>query len=406
VSPSLAVTRIGELVTNDSELGAGPLGLIREAAVVIDGGVIVYVGPSKSAPAADTEVIASERCVIPGFVDSHTHVVFAGDRADEFVARMAGRSYATGGIASTVETTRAASDAVLLANARRLVDEAISQGTTVIETKSGYGLTVEDEARSLRAAAECADEVTFLGAHVVPDEYARDREAYVELVVGAMLNECAPLAGWCDVFCDEGAFDEDESARVLAAAREKGLGLRLHANQLAPGPGAQLAARFGAASADHLNHLDPDDIAALADAGVVATLCPGADFSTRARYAQGRSLLEAGVTVAIATDCNPGTSYTTSMPFVVALAVRDCGLSPDEAVLAATLGGAKALRREDVGRLVPGCRGDLAVLDAPSHVYLAYRPGVRLVDVVVRRGEVVFPAALKSDRRDEVGVGS
>jgi imidazolonepropionase len=405
MTSSISISRIGELVTNEPELGRGPLGLIRDAAVVVEDGAVVYVGPTKSAPAADVEIVAGDRCVIPGFVDSHTHVVFAGDRADEFVSRMEGHPYATGGIASTVETTRAASDAALLANARRLVDEALSQGTTTIEAKSGYGLTAKDEARSLKTAAQCADEVTFLGAHVVPEEYERNRGAYVELVAGEMLEQCAPLARWCDVFCDEGAFDEDESALVLEAARGKGLGLRVHANQLAPGPGAKLAARFGAASADHVNYLAPDDISALADGGVVATLCPGADFSTRARYAQGRPLLEAGVTVAVATDCNPGTSYTTSMPFAVALAVRDCGLSPDEAVRAATLGGAMALRRDDVGRVAPGCRGDLVVLDAPSHVYLAYRPGVRLVDVVVRRGEVVFPAAAEPEHRGVARVG-
>lgn len=403
MSTSIAVLGIGELVTNEPGLGIGTLGVIEDAAVVVEDGVIAYVGAAKAAPAADVEIAAGGRCVIPGFVDSHTHLVFAGDRSDEFAARMAGREYEGGGINRTVETTRAASDAVLLANARRLVDEAVSQGTTTIETKSGYGLTVKDESRSLRTAAQCAEEVTFLGAHVVPDEYGHDREDYVALVAGAMLDECAPLAKWCDVFCDVGAFDEDESARVLDAARAKGLGLRLHANQLSFGPGAKLAARLGAASADHVNHLAFDDVAALADAGVVATLCPGADFSTRSAYADGRALLAAGVTVAVATDCNPGTSFTTSMPFVIALAVRECGLSPEEAVSAATLGGAKALRRDDVGRVAPGCRGDLVVLDAPSHVHLAYRPGVRLVDVVIRRGEVVFPATAEAHAGERSG---
>lgn len=401
MSGSVAIVRIGELVTNEPELGGGQLGVMTDAAVVVEDGVIAYVGPSKTAPAADVEIVAGGRCVIPGFVDSHTHVVFAGDRANEFAARMAGRPYVAGGFAETVEMTRAASDAVLLANARRLVDEAVSQGTTTMETKSGYGLTTKDEARSLRIAARCTDEPTFLGGHVVPEEYEHDRDAYVALVAGAMLDECAPLAKWCDVFCDDGAFDEDESARILDAARNKGLGLRVHANQLAPGPGAKLAARFGAASADHVNHLVRDDIDALRGGGVVATLCPGADFSTRSRYADGRALLDAGVTVALATDCNPGTSFTTSMPFAIALAVRECGLSPDEAVAAATVGGAMALRRDDVGRVTPGRRGDLVVLDAPNHVHLAYRPGVRLATVVVRRGEIVLPAAGGADRRDE-----
>lgn len=397
MSGSIAISRIGQLVTNDPELGQGSLGVISDASVVIENGVIAYVGDSRTAPAADVEIHAGGRCVLPGFVDSHTHLVFAGDRSDEFAARMAGRPYATGGIAQTVETTRAASDSVLLANARRLVDEAVAQGTTTIETKSGYGLTTKDEARSLQIAGQCAEEVTFLGAHVVPDEYARDRGRYVALVAGEMLDECASLARWCDVFCDEGAFDGDESARILESARDKGLGLRIHANQLANGPGAMLAARFGAASADHLNHLLPDDVAALRDGNVVATLCPGADFSTKSRYANGRALLDAGVTVALATDCNPGTSFTTSMPFVIALAVRECGLSADEAVAAATVGGARALRRDDVGRIAPGYRGDVVVLDAPSHIHLAYRPGVRLVDVVVRNGEVAFPIARGED---------
>lgn len=403
MSRSLAILGIGELVTNESGLGRGPLGVIADAAVVVEDGMIAYVGASRTAPPADDEIAAAGRCVLPGFVDSHTHLVFAGNRADEFTARMTGRSYAAGGIAQTVETTRSASDAVLLANARRLVEEAVSQGTTTIETKSGYGLTVKDETRSLRIAAECAEEVTYLGGHVVPEEYERDREAYVDLVAGTMLEECAPLAQWCDVFCDLGAFDEDESARILEAALGKGLGRRVHANQLVPGPGAKLAARFRAASADHVNHLSPDDITALRDGEVVATLCPGADFSTKSRYADGRTLIDAGVTVALATDCNPGTSFTTSMPFVVALAVRECGLTPDEAVAAATVGGAKALHREDVGKVAPGCRGDLVVLDAPSHTYLAYRPGVRLADLVVRQGEVAFPVNGAVGRRNEAG---
>ncbi|MGA8296821.1 MAG: imidazolonepropionase [Acidimicrobiales bacterium] len=397
MSGSLAITGIAELITNEPGIGLGPLGTIAAAAVVADDGVIVYVGASKGAPAADVEIVAGGRSVIPGFVDSHTHLVFAGDRTDEFSERMAGRAYAAGGIARTVEQTRAVSDAELLANARRLVTEARSDGTTTIETKSGYGLTINDEERSLRVARQCADEVTFLGAHVVPDEFAHDRESYVELVAGTMLDACAPLSGWCDVFCDEGAFSEDESERILNAGGAKGLGLRIHANQLSFGPGARLAARVGAASADHLNHLDAKDIAALKDAAVVATLCPGADFSTKSQYADGRALLEAGVTVALASDCNPGTSFTTSMPFVIALAVRECGLNPEEALAAGTLGGARALRRDDVGRIAPGARADLVVLDAPSHVHLAYRPGVHLVDVVVQRGEVVVPTSRARD---------
>ena len=365
---SLLVDHIGVLATNDPALGPGPLGLVAGAALVIDGGLVAWIGRSSAEsapPPADRRLDALGGCVIPGFVDSHTHLVFAGDRVDEFTARMAGRRYEAGGIRSTVAATRAASDEALLAGARRLALEAERQGTTTLETKSGYGLTVDDEVRSLSVARQVTEEVTFLGAHVVPPEYTGREDEYVALVKGPMLDRCAPHARWCDVFCERGAFDVAQARDVLVAASGKGLGLRVHANQLGPGGGARLAAELGAASADHLTHVSDDDIAALAGAGVVATLLPGAEFSTRSPYPDGRKLIDAGVTVALATDCNPGTSFTTSMPLVVALAVRELGLAPDEAVHAATAGGARALRRSDVGRLRVGCRGDLVVLDAP-----------------------------------------
>jgi len=386
---SVLLTGIATLVSNDPEQGTGPLGLRHAAALVIDDDRVGWVGDAAGAPACDERVDVLGRTVLPGFVDSHSHLVFAGDRAAEFAARMAGRRYRAGGIADTVAATRAASDQTLRERARRLRAEMLRGGTTTVEVKSGYGLTVADEARSLRVAGEVGDEVTFLGAHVVPPEHAGDRTGYLALVTGPMLNACAPLAGWVDVFCERGAFDADEAEAVLVAGAARGLGLRVHANQLGPGPGVQLAVRLGAASADHCTHLTSADVDALAGSGTVATLLPGAEFATRSPYPDARRLLAAGCRVALATDCNPGTSYTTSMAFCVALAVREMGLTVDEAVYAATMGGAWALRRSDVGRLSPGARADVQVLDAPDHVHLAYRPGVDLVHAVWRSGRQV-----------------
>lgn len=389
---SLLVDGIGELVTNDRDAGEGLLGLVRDAAVVCERGQVAWVGPAARAPAADRRLDVDGACVVPGFVDSHTHVVFGGDRADEFAARMAGQAYAAGGIQRTVAATRVAQDGELRAAAGRRVAEALRQGTTTLEIKSGYGLTTDDESRMLRVARSFTDETTYLGAHVVAPEFRSDGAGvdvagYVELVTGAMLDACAPLARWVDVFVEEGAFDADAARAILQAGQAAGLGARVHANQLRPGAGAQVAADVGAASADHCTHLTDGDVQALADADVVATLVPGADFSTRSPvYPDGRRLWDAGVTVALASDCNPGTSYTSSMPFVIALAVRECGLTPAEAVWAASAGGAAALRRSDVGRIAVGARADLAVLDAPTHVHLAYRPGVPLVERVVQRG--------------------
>ncbi|MYS07304.1 imidazolonepropionase [Streptomyces sp. SID6041] len=382
-----AIVNIASLVTNDPSSGDGtPLGLIQDAAVVIDGDRVVWVGESSKAPATDNRVDAGGRAVLPGFVDSHSHLVFAGDRTAEFNARMSGRPYEAGGIRTTVAATRAATDAELSANVARHLREALRQGTTTFETKSGYGLTVEDEVRALRIAAEHTDEVTYLGAHIVSPDYADDPAAYVELVTGEMLDACAPYARWVDVFCEKGAFDGDQARAILTAGKAKGLHPRVHANQLTYGPGVQLAVELDAASADHCTHLTDADVDALASGSTVATLLPGAEFSTRARWPDARRLLDAGVTVALSTDCNPGSSYTSSVPFCVALAVRDMGMTPDEAVWSATAGGAAALRRTDVGRLAPGTRADLAFLDAPSHVHLAYRPGVPLVTEVWRSG--------------------
>ncbi|MDH6136912.1 imidazolonepropionase [Kitasatospora sp. MAA4] len=382
---STLITNIGSLVTNDPS-HPGLLGLVEQAAVVVDGSVVTWTGRAADAPAADQVHDAEGRTLLPGFVDSHAHLVFAGDRTAEFNARMSGQSYSAGGIRTTVAATRAASDAELDANLARFVREALRQGTTTIECKSGYGLTVADEARALRIAAAHTPETTYLGAHIVAPEFADDPAGYVDLVTGEMLDACAPHARWVDVFCENGAFDGDQARAVLKAGQERGLIPRVHANQLSHGPGVQLAVELGAASADHCTHLTDADVAALAGSETVATLLPGAEFSTRARYPDARRLLDAGATVALSTDCNPGSSFTSSMAFCIAVAVREMGMTPDEAVHAATAGGARALRRTDVGRIAPGARADLLLLDAPSPVHLAYRPGVPLTAAVWRAG--------------------
>ena len=385
--PATLITRIGELVTNEGDLGA--FTAIQDAALVIDDGLVAWTGLASQAPAADVVVDAARRAVLPGFVDSHAHLVFGGERSAEFTARMAGRPYQAGGILTTVTATREAADSTLRGNLRRLAGEMVRQGTTTFECKSGYGLTVPDEARAVALAAEITDEVTFLGAHVVPPEYAADLAGYVDLVRGPMLAACAPHARWIDVFCETGAFGADETAAILAAGKAAGLLARVHANQLGPGPGVQVAAQAGAVSVDHCTYLTAADVDAITSAGMVASLLPGAEFSTRHRYPDARRLLAAGATVALATDCNPGSSFTSSMAFCIALAVREMRMTTEEAIWSATAGGARALCRADVGHLTPGARADLIVLDAPSHAYLAYRPGVPLVAAVWQAGELV-----------------
>jgi imidazolonepropionase len=383
---TLAIDRIGLLVTNDPALGEGELGIVRDAALVIEDGLVVAV--ERSGADADERFDAAGLCVIPGFVDSHTHLLFAGDRADEFAARMAGAPYEAAGIRVTVDATRTAADRelIILARARRV--EALAAGITHQEIKSGYGLTVESELRLCLLARELTDDVTFLGAHLVPPEYAGRPDDYVALVCGEMLAACAPHSKWIDVFCERGAFDAEQSRAVLAAGRDAGLGLRVHGNQLGPGEGVAVAVEMGAASVDHCTYLSDGDIEALAASDTVATFLPATDFSTRQPYPDARRAIDAGVEVAIATNTNPGSSYTTSMPFCIALAVRECGMTVDEALLAATRGGARALRRDDVGRLVPGARADAVVLGAPSYTHLIYRPGVPLTAAVLTGGDL------------------
>jgi imidazolonepropionase len=383
---ALAIDNIGLLVTNDPERGEGPLGIVRDRALLIEGERVAAI--ERAGVQADQHIDAAGRCVIPGFVDSHTHLVFAGDRADEFAARMGGQPYAAGGIRVTTEATRAATTQQLTALAEARRAEALRAGITHLEIKSGYGLEVEAERRCCEVAAALTDDVTFLGAHVVPAEYEGRTDDYVELVCGEMLDACAPLCRWADVFCEQGAFDTDQSRAVLEAGRAAGLGLRVHGNQLGPGEGVRLAVELGAASVDHCTYLEGADIEALAGSGTVATFLPATDFSTRQPYPDARRAIDAGASVAIATNCNPGSSYTTSMSFCIALAVRDMRMTAEEALRAATLGGAEALRRDDLGRLAPGARADAVVLNAPSYTHLVYRPGVPLVGSVVAGGRV------------------
>lgn len=381
----MLITNIGELTTNVAA-GDDRSGTRHDAAVLVDDGLIVWVGDAADAPAAEEIVDAGGRAVIPGFVDSHSHLVFGGDRASEFEARMAGQKYAAGGIRSTVAATRTASDDDLRERLQGFLAEMLAQGTTTVEIKSGYGLDVATEERLVRLAAEVTPEVTFLGAHVVPAEYADRGDDYVDLVIGPMLDACAPHAKWVDVFCETGAFTVEQSRRVLEAGIAKGLAPRVHASQLGPGAGIQLAIEVGAASVDHGTYLTETDIAALAASDTVLTLLPGVEFSTRQPYPDARRLIDAGVTVALACDTNPGSSFTSSMPFCIAVAVRDMGMTTAEAVWAATAGGAAALRRDDVGVIAAGMRADLVLLDAPTRVHLAYRPGVPLVAQVWKDG--------------------
>ncbi|NBY45562.1 MAG: imidazolonepropionase [Acidimicrobiia bacterium] len=381
---STVVTGIGELITNDSTLGDGTiLGALRDAALLIEDGKVAWVGSSKGAPSADHAIEAHGKSVIPGFVDSHTHAVFGGDRVRDFVGRMTGEKYAAGGIKTTVAATREADIDHLRTHTAGIVGELRAGGITTFEIKSGYGLDVQSEAKILDVAKEFTEEVTFLGAHVVPAEFASERENYISLVIGEMLDTCAPKAKWIDVFCDTGAFTPEESYRILDAGIARGLLPRLHGNQLGHTGGVELALKVDAASVDHCTYLSDEEIAALASSSTIATLLPGAEFSTRSPYPDARRLYAHGAKVALATDCNPGTSFITSMPWVIATAVREMYFSPAQALHAATFGGAQALRRSDIGHLGIGARADFVILDAPSYEYLAYRPGAQLISRVI-----------------------
>ena len=387
----LLVTDIGCLVTNEASIDGTPLGIIHDAAFSVTDGKVSWVGSRSEVSVGDYQrvVSANDKTVIPGFVDSHNHLIFAGDRAAEFSARTQGQPYSAGGINYTVEQTRSASNEELRHNAAALVTEGLTSGTTTVEIKSGYGLSVADEVRSLQIAREFTEETTFLGAHVVPAEYKNAPEDYVAMVCGPMLDAVAPHSKWIDVFCDRGAFSPDQTRQILKAGIAKGLLPRLHANQLEPGEGIKVGVELGAASVDHISHFEDSDIAALAKSNTVATFLPGAEFSTRSKYPDARPMFEAGINVAIASDCNPGSSFTTNMPLMIALAVREMFFTPEQALWSATKGGALALCRTDVGCLAVGARADFLILSSNSYLHLAYRPGVSLIEQVWRNGNQV-----------------
>lgn len=383
---STAFTNIGLLVTNDPGIGEGALGLLKNVTVLVEDGVIVSIGNSTPL-GVDTVIDLEKRTVLPGFVDSHTHLIFAGDRSDEFAARSSGATYTAGGIKRTVAATRAASPEQLRANAQHLLDEALLTGTTTVEIKSGYGLSPDSEGLAIEIASEFTDETTLLAAHVVPEEYSSEADSYLQLIIETMIP--ATKAKWIDVFCDRGAFTPEQTRKIFSAAKQYGLLPRIHANQLEAGEGVAIAIEFDAASADHLSTSSSKDIELIAASNTVATLLPGAEFSTHLVPGLGRSFLDAGAKVAIATDCNPGSSFTTSMPFCIASAVSLLGFTVDEAIQAATIGGAAALRRTDIGKISSGYTADFIALDAPSYIHLAYRPGVNLVRNIYKSGKEV-----------------
>jgi imidazolonepropionase len=396
---SLVITDIGQLVTNDETL-PGLLGIVEDAAVAIDGGMIGWVGAWEDLPDEyrSYEMLSvGGSAVLPGFVDSHTHAVFAGDRSREFAMRLEGATYeelqgAGGGIYSTVRATRGATLDELVEASLPRIARMLANGTTTIEIKTGYGLDLATEVKMLDAIDQICNVLpidtipTFLGAHVVAPEFTDDRGSYVDLVAGAMMDAVMDRVAFVDVFCDEAAFTVDETKWIAEAARSRDLGVRLHVEQLGHTGGAALAAEIGAVAADHLDHATDEDLDALVRAGTVGVLLPGVSYSMREPAPDGRRFWDAGLTVAIATDCNPGTAYVETMPFIISLAAVTSGLTPAEAVWSATRGGALALGLHDRAVLTPGMLADLVILDAPTYEHLTYRPDGGLVIQVIKRG--------------------
>jgi imidazolonepropionase len=391
----LVVRNIGRLHTMQ---GSGT-GVVTDAALVARDGRVSWAGPQADLPSVEftdpvREVDARGAVVVPGFVDAHTHLVWAGTRREEFVARLAGESYDGGGIRTTVSATREATDAVLLALALARAASAMATGTTTMEIKTGYGLTPAEELRhldviaALSASLSLQVEPTYLGAHVVPA--GAEPEAYVAEVIDTIPAAAAHGARWVDVFCDEGVFTVDQARRILLAGAEQGLGLRLHAEEIAHTGAAGLAAELGCASADHLEHVTPQDAAAMAQAGVVGVLLPTVTLSLRTfAFGQYAVLREAGVELAIATDCNPGTSWCESMPYAIQLACLVYGMPVGDALRAATRGGAAALRRDDVGHLGVGARADFAILATDHEADLVAHLGGDAVTATYSAGERV-----------------
>jgi imidazolonepropionase len=414
--PSLEVRNIGCLATpvgSSARAGKtqGEIRRLAEAALRAEGGRIVFVGSESDytreygGREADVRLDASGGAVVPGFVDAHTHPVWLGDRGPEIGRRLSGETYATiaaegGGINATVRATRAGSDEALRAATRRRLASMLAHGTTTVEAKSGYGLTVHDEIRALRLLRSLGSEEglprlvpTLLAAHEIPPEFRDDRAEWVRIVADEIVPRVARenLARYCDVFCEEGVFTVPESRRILEAARSAGLLLRIHADELARSGGALLAAELGAASADHLLFIGADEIAAMAKAGTIAVILPGTAWWMRSRRAPARDLIAAGVPVAVASDSNPGTCFTESLPAVAAHACLDSGLSVEETLTGMTLNAAASLGlAAEVGSLEPGKRADFVILDAPDDRHLIYHWGVNLAATVVLDGRVAW----------------
>ena len=390
-------TNIGQLVTATGPAGAGEqsLGIVTDAAVEVVGDRVTRVGRMSDPWVAEVTasgasvVSMSGRAVIPGFVDSHTHLVFAGDRIEEFTARMSGEPYQASGIATTVNATRLASDDELLALASERRKVARSQGTTTMEVKTGYGLSVEHEARLARVASAVGDVVTYLGAHLIPEEFAPDPDGYVDLVCGPMLDAVADHVSRVDVFLETGAFDADQARRILRAGKDRGLVPVIHGSQLGPGDAAKVAIELGATSLDHGTFLTDDDVALLAGSNTVVTLLPITELATKQPPPDARRLIDAGITVAVASNMNPGSGHSSSMPLAIALAVTTMNMSPADALWSATAGGARALRLDDRGIIAPGSRADLIELDATHFAHVAYQPGMPLIRRVWQAGVTV-----------------